>query len=52
MEPPVPDPYVVEKVSTFKFEDLEADMKTIVKNLKGRYHFLQNNNYMCNVGVV
>ncbi|XP_068202042.1 uncharacterized protein [Palaemon carinicauda] len=34
VEPPVPDPYVVQKVSTFKFEDLEADMNEIVKNLK------------------
>ncbi|KAK7066965.1 Fmn2p [Halocaridina rubra] len=34
VELPVPDPYVVEKVSNFKFEDMEADMKDIEKNLK------------------
>lgn len=34
VELPVPDPYVVEKVSNFKFEDLESDMKEISKNLK------------------
>ncbi|XP_064108611.1 uncharacterized protein LOC135216988 isoform X4 [Macrobrachium nipponense] len=34
VDPPVPDPYVVQKVSTLKFEDMEADMKEIEKNLK------------------
>ena len=28
--------YVVEKVSNYKFEDLEAAMKEIAKNLKGK----------------
>merc|ERR1712106_641077 len=30
---PVPDPYVVEKVSNFKFEELEASLNTIEKEL-------------------
>ncbi|MPC75426.1 Formin-2 [Portunus trituberculatus] len=32
---PIPDPYMVERSSNFKFEDLEADLKEIGKNLKG-----------------
>ncbi|KAK8381898.1 hypothetical protein O3P69_015123 [Scylla paramamosain] len=31
---PIPDPYMVERSSNFKFEDLEADLKEIGKNLK------------------
>ncbi|XP_069991455.1 uncharacterized protein [Penaeus vannamei] len=31
---PIPDPYVVERVSNLKFEDLESDLKDIEKNLK------------------
>lgn len=31
---PIPDPYMVERVSNIKFEDLEADLKEIGKNLK------------------
>ncbi|KAK8731548.1 hypothetical protein OTU49_007365 [Cherax quadricarinatus] len=31
---PIPDPYIVERVSNIKFEDLESDLKEIEKNLK------------------
>lgn len=31
---PLPDPYVVERVSNYKFEDLEEDLRDIAKNLK------------------
>ncbi|XP_050687757.1 uncharacterized protein LOC126981101 isoform X3 [Eriocheir sinensis] len=31
---PIPDPYMVERVSNIKFEDLEADLKELRNNLK------------------
>lgn len=34
---PIPDPYMVERVSNVKFEDLEADLNELEKNLKGKF---------------
>ncbi|XP_018013165.1 formin, partial [Hyalella azteca] len=34
VELPTPDPYVAEKVANFKFEDLQAELKSLAANLK------------------